>query len=104
MTSIRPILTNWSGRSRRAIIPSAAASNRSSGEVNMTPGLLSTEEVADAAIAAVGRERGMAEPIYDLSSKWLLEHHGRGVTLLGGCRDVVSVKSVQSEVVQPRQL
>jgi hypothetical protein len=46
----------------------------------------------------------MAEPIYDLSSKWLLEHHGRSVTLLGGLRGVISCKSVQSEVVQPRQL
>jgi hypothetical protein len=46
----------------------------------------------------------MAMPIYDLSGKWLLEHHGRGITLLGGLRDVISCKSVQSEVVQPRQL
>jgi hypothetical protein len=46
----------------------------------------------------------MSEPIYDLSGKWLLEHHGRVVALLGGRRDVISCKSVQSEVVQPRQL
>jgi predicted transposase YdaD len=46
----------------------------------------------------------MAEPIYDLSSKWLLEHQGRAITLLGGRRDVISCKAVQSEVVQPRQL
>jgi hypothetical protein len=46
----------------------------------------------------------MPQPIYDPSSKWLLEHHGRTVALLGGCRDVISCKSVQSEVVQPRKL
>jgi hypothetical protein len=46
----------------------------------------------------------MAEPIYDKSSKWLLEHHGRAVTLLGGLRDVLSCKAVQAEVVQPRQI
>jgi predicted transposase YdaD len=46
----------------------------------------------------------MAEPIYDLSSKWLLEHQGRAITLLSGRRDVISCKAVQSEVVQPRQL
>ncbi len=47
---------------------------------------------------------GMGEPIYDLSGKWILEHHGRVIALLGGRRDVISCKSVQSEVVQPRQL
>jgi hypothetical protein len=46
----------------------------------------------------------MGQPIYDLSSKWLLEHHGRAIALLGGRHDVVSCKSIQSEVVQPRQL
>jgi hypothetical protein len=46
----------------------------------------------------------MPQPIYDPSSKWLLEHHGRAVALLGGLRDVISCKSVQSEVVQPRKL
>jgi hypothetical protein len=46
----------------------------------------------------------MAEPIYDLSGKWLLEHQGRAIALLGGLRDVIRCKSVQSEVVQPRQL
>jgi hypothetical protein len=46
----------------------------------------------------------MAEPIYDKSSKWMLEHHGRALALLAGMTDVVSCKSVQSEVVHPRQL
>ncbi len=46
----------------------------------------------------------MAEPIYDPSGKWLLEHQGRAVALLGGLRDAISCQSVQSEVVQPRQL
>src|SRR6202035_683779 len=51
------------------------------------------------------REGGMAaEPIYDVSSKWLLEHHGRGVALLGGMRDVISCQALPAEVVQPRQL
>jgi hypothetical protein len=50
------------------------------------------------------QERRMAEPVYDLSGKWLLEHQGRGITLLGGLRDVISCKSVQADVVQPRQL
>jgi hypothetical protein len=46
----------------------------------------------------------MPQQIYDPSSKWLLEHHGRAIALLGGRRDVISCKSVQSEVVQPRKL
>jgi hypothetical protein len=46
----------------------------------------------------------MAEPVYDKSSKWLLEHHGRAVTLLGGLSEVTSSKAIQAEVVQPRQL
>jgi predicted transposase YdaD len=46
----------------------------------------------------------MAEQLYDKSSKWLLEHHGRAVALLGGLREVLSCKAVQAEVVQPRQL
>src|SRR5437660_12739612 len=46
----------------------------------------------------------MPQPSYDPSSKWLLEHHGRAIAQLGGRRDVVSCKAVQSEVVQPRQL
>ena len=46
----------------------------------------------------------MAEPVYDKSSKWLLEHHGRGVTQLGGLREVISTKAIQAEVVQQRQL
>jgi hypothetical protein len=46
----------------------------------------------------------MAEPIYDASSKWLLEHQGKAITFLGGLRDVISCKTRQAEVVQPRQL
>ena len=41
---------------------------------------------------------------YDRSSKWLLEHQGRGLAILGGLRDVVSCQAVQAEVVQPIQL
>jgi hypothetical protein len=46
----------------------------------------------------------MAEPIYDKSSKWMVEHQGRALALLAGMNDVVSCKAVQSEVVHPRQL
>jgi hypothetical protein len=46
----------------------------------------------------------MAKPAYDTSSKWLLEHQGRAIALLGGLRDVISCRARQAEVVQPRQL
>ncbi len=46
----------------------------------------------------------MPEPIYDKSSKWMLEHQGRALALLAGMHDVISCKAVHSEVVQPRQL
>lgn len=40
----------------------------------------------------------------DRSRKWLLEHQGRGLAMLGGLRDVVSCKSIQAEVAQPIRL
>jgi hypothetical protein len=46
----------------------------------------------------------MARFRYDRSSKWLIDHHGDMVLRLGGVRDVVSWRSLQAEVVQPRQL
>ncbi len=46
----------------------------------------------------------MAEPIYDKSSKWLVEHQGRALAIVGGIKGVVSCKAVQADVVQPRQL
>ena len=46
----------------------------------------------------------MAKFRYDRSSKWLIEHHGDQILRLGGVRDVVSWRSVQAEVVQPRQI
>jgi hypothetical protein len=45
----------------------------------------------------------MAKP-YDGGSKWLLEHQGRSLLTLGGLRDVVSCKSIQSELVHNVQL
>src|SRR5215510_122197 len=41
---------------------------------------------------------------YDRSSKWLLRHHGDLILRLGGVRDIVRWRALQSEVVQPRQL
>ena len=38
----------------------------------------------------------MAEPVYDVSSKWLLEHQGRAIALLGGLRDVISCQALMS--------
>jgi hypothetical protein len=46
----------------------------------------------------------MSDKPYDRSGKWLLEHHGKELALLGGVTDVVSAKAVQSETVQPRKL
>jgi len=46
----------------------------------------------------------MARFRYDRSSKWLIDHHGDMVLRLGGVQDVVSWRSLQAEVVQPRQL
>jgi hypothetical protein len=45
----------------------------------------------------------MAKP-YDGGGKWLLEHQGRGLAILGGLRDVVSCRSIQSEMVHSVQL
>jgi hypothetical protein len=41
---------------------------------------------------------------YDGGSKWLLEHQGRSLLALGGLQDVVSCKSIQSELVHNVQL
>jgi hypothetical protein len=41
---------------------------------------------------------------YDRSSKWLMQHHGDLILRLGGVRDIVRWRALQSEVVQPRQL
>jgi len=41
---------------------------------------------------------------YDGGSKYLLEHQGRSLAMLGGLTDVVSCKSVQSELVHPIQI
>ena len=43
----------------------------------------------------------MTRQSYDRSSKWLLEHQGRALVILGGLRDVISCKAIQPEVVQP---
>lgn len=45
----------------------------------------------------------MSKP-YDGGSKYLLEHHGRSLALLGGLTDVISCKSVQSELVHTVQI
>ncbi|OAI42273.1 hypothetical protein AYO40_00065 [Planctomycetaceae bacterium SCGC AG-212-D15] len=41
---------------------------------------------------------------YDRSSKWILQHHGNAVLMLGGVRDIRSWRPLQADVVQPRQL
>jgi hypothetical protein len=46
----------------------------------------------------------MPEPIYDKSSKWLVEHQGKALAIVGGLKDVVSCQAVQADIVQPRQL
>lgn len=46
----------------------------------------------------------MAQPVFDKSSKWLLEHHGSSILRLAGRRDVISCRSLQADVVQPRHL
>jgi len=51
-----------------------------------------------------GQEVGMPHQTFDKSSKWLLEHHGSGVLRLAGLHDVVSCRSLQADVVQPRHL
>jgi len=46
----------------------------------------------------------MPRQAFDKSSKWLLQHYGKGILLLGGVHDVWGCRAVQAEVVQPRQL
>jgi predicted transposase YdaD len=46
----------------------------------------------------------MSQPMYDPSSKWMLEEHGRSILYLAGARNVLSCKARKAEVVQPRQL
>jgi hypothetical protein len=41
---------------------------------------------------------------FDTSSKYLVGQHARGVLLLGGARDIRSVRALQAEVVQSRRL
>src|SRR5215208_6700233 len=41
---------------------------------------------------------------FDKSTKWLLQHHGRGILRLGGVEDVFCCRALQAEVVQPRKL
>src|SRR5262245_7656162 len=41
---------------------------------------------------------------YDGGSKWLVEHQGKGLAILGGLGEVISCKALQPEVVNPRQL
>lgn len=42
--------------------------------------------------------------MFDPSSKWMLEEHGRSILWLAGTRSVLSCRARQPEVVQPRQL
>ena len=46
----------------------------------------------------------MSQPLYDPSSKWMIEEQGAGILYLAGARSVVSCKARKAEVVQPRQL
>jgi predicted transposase YdaD len=46
----------------------------------------------------------MSDKPYDRSSKWLLEHQGRGLAIVGGMSEVISCKSIQAEVVHPLKL
>lgn len=41
---------------------------------------------------------------YDRSSKWLLEHHGASILRLAGLGDLRAARSLQADLVQPRQL
>jgi hypothetical protein len=38
---------------------------------------------------------------YDKSSKWLIQHQGKGVLLLAGLSGVRLCRAVQAEIVQP---
>jgi hypothetical protein len=46
----------------------------------------------------------MPQQEFDKSSKWMLQHQGRGILFLGGARDVQLSRALQAEVVQPRRL
>jgi hypothetical protein len=46
----------------------------------------------------------MLQPMYDPSSKWMIEEHGASILYLAGARNVVSCKARKAEVVQPRKL
>ncbi len=41
---------------------------------------------------------------FDKGSKWLLRHHGDAILWLGGIGQIAAWRSVQAEVVEPRQL
>src|SRR5262245_693085 len=41
---------------------------------------------------------------FDKSSKWLVQHQGKGVLLLGGAADVRACRAMQAEIVQPSKL
>ncbi len=46
----------------------------------------------------------MPQQPFDKGSKFLLQKHARGVLLLGGAKNVRSVRALQAELVQPRKL
>jgi predicted transposase YdaD len=46
----------------------------------------------------------MSQPLFDPSSKWMLEEQGAGILYLAGARSVVSCRARKAEVVQPRKL
>src|SRR5215475_12659545 len=53
---------------------------------------------------ATTEENVMARQDFDKSSKWMLQHHARGILFLGGIREVRQCRALQAEVVQPRRL
>jgi hypothetical protein len=44
------------------------------------------------------------QPLFDPSSKWMLEEHGASILYLAGARSALSCKARKAEVVQPRKL
>jgi hypothetical protein len=46
----------------------------------------------------------MSQPLFDPSSKWMLEEHGASFLYLAGARSVLSCRTIAAEVVQPRKL
>jgi predicted transposase YdaD len=46
----------------------------------------------------------MSQPLYDPSSKWMIEEEGGSILYLAGARNVLSCKARKAEVVQPRKL